>query len=63
MYDCQDSKLHPGSVEKVVHLRAIVEGLKLVLGVLKRLAAEGEKSSLRNNVDRAAISHFCFDRR
>jgi len=36
-----------GEVAKVVQLRAIVEGLKLGSGVLERLAAEGEKSSLR----------------
>ncbi|KAL0580634.1 RuvB ATP-dependent DNA helicase pontin [Marasmius crinis-equi] len=34
-------------VARVVHLRANVEGLKLSDGVLDRLAAEGEKSSLR----------------
>ncbi|KAF9457397.1 RuvB-like helicase 1 [Collybia nuda] len=34
-------------VGKVVHLRSIVEGLKLGSGVLERLAAEGENSSLR----------------
>jgi RuvB-like protein 1 (pontin 52) len=34
-------------VGKVVHLRSIVEGLRLGSGVLERLAAEGEKSSLR----------------
>ena len=36
-----------GEVGKVVQLRALVEGLKLGPGVLDRLAAEGEKSSLR----------------
>jgi RuvB-like protein 1 len=36
-----------GEVGKVVQLRALVEGLKLGPGVLERLAAEGEKSSLR----------------
>jgi RuvB-like protein 1 (pontin 52) len=36
-----------GEVGKVVQLRALVEGLKLGSGVLDRLAAEGEKSSLR----------------
>lgn len=35
-------------VGKVVQLRAVVEGLKLGPGVLERLAAEGEKSSLRS---------------
>ena len=34
-------------VSKVVQLRAHVEGLKLGPGVLDKLAAEGEKSSLR----------------
>ncbi|KAG6915194.1 RuvB ATP-dependent DNA helicase pontin [Tephrocybe rancida] len=34
-------------VGKVVQLRAIVEGLKLGTGVLEKLAAEGEKTSLR----------------
>jgi len=34
-------------VAKVVQLRAITEGLKLGEGVIDRLAAEGEKSSLR----------------
>ncbi|KAF8234252.1 RuvB-like helicase 1 [Tricholoma matsutake] len=34
-------------VGKVVQLRAVVEGLRLGPGVLERLAAEGEKSSLR----------------
>jgi RuvB-like protein 1 len=34
-------------VGKVVHLRATVEGLKLGEGLIDRLAAEGEKSSLR----------------
>lgn len=34
-------------VGKVVQLRATVEGLKLGEGVIARLAAEGEKSSLR----------------
>lgn len=35
-------------VAKVVQLRANVEGLKLSSGVLEKLAAEGEKSSLRS---------------
>jgi RuvB-like protein 1 (pontin 52) len=35
-------------VGKVVQLRANVEGLKLGTGVIERLAAEGEKSSLRH---------------
>lgn len=34
-------------VAKVVQLRANTEGLKLGDGVIDRLAAEGEKSSLR----------------
>lgn len=34
-------------VGKVVHLRAIVEGLKLGPEVLEKLAAEGERTSLR----------------
>ena len=34
-------------VAKVVQLRANTEGLKLGEGVVDRLAAEGEKSSLR----------------
>jgi RuvB-like protein 1 len=34
-------------VSRVVQLRANVEGLKLSPGVLERLSAEGEKSSLR----------------
>jgi len=34
-------------IGKVVQLRATVEGLKLGEGVADRLAAEGEKSSLR----------------
>ncbi|KAG6884902.1 RuvB ATP-dependent DNA helicase pontin [Termitomyces sp. T159_Od127] len=34
-------------VGKVVNLRAIVEGLKLGPGVLEKLAAEGERTSLR----------------
>jgi RuvB-like protein 1 len=34
-------------VGKVVQLRANIEGLKLGTGVLEKLAAEGEKSSLR----------------
>lgn len=34
-------------IGKVVQLRANIEGLKLGSGVLERLAAEGEKSSLR----------------
>lgn len=34
-------------VGKVVQLRATVEGLKVVEGVIDQLAAEGEKSSLR----------------
>ena len=34
-------------VGKVVQLRALIEGLKLGPSVLDRLAAEGEKSSLR----------------
>ncbi|KAI0297485.1 RuvB-like helicase 1 [Multifurca ochricompacta] len=34
-------------VAKVVQLRANIEGLKLAEGVIDRLAAEGEKSSLR----------------
>ena len=34
-------------VGRVVQLRADVEGLKLSPGVLQRLAAEGEKTSLR----------------
>lgn len=34
-------------VAKVVQLRANTEGLKLGEGVIDRLAAEGEKSSLR----------------
>jgi RuvB-like protein 1 (pontin 52) len=34
-------------VAKVVQLCAITEGLKLGEGVIDRLAAEGEKSSLR----------------
>lgn len=47
-------------VGKVVHLRSIVEGLKLGSGVLERLAAEGEKSSLRFRV--FAISPFTSDK-
>ena len=34
-------------VGKVVQLRAAVEGLQLGTGVLERLAAEGERGSLR----------------
>jgi RuvB-like protein 1 (pontin 52) len=34
-------------VGKVVQLRANIEGLRLGNGVLDRLAAEGEKASLR----------------
>lgn len=34
-------------VAKVVQLRANIEGIKLAPGVLDKLAADGEKSSLR----------------
>jgi RuvB-like protein 1 (pontin 52) len=34
-------------IAKVLQLRANVEGLKMGAGVLEKLAAEGEKSSLR----------------
>lgn len=37
-------------IGKVIQLRATVEGLRLGEGVLDRLAAEGEKSSLRYEV-------------
>jgi len=37
-------------VGKVIQLRATVEGLKLGKDVMDRLAAEGEKSSLRYGV-------------
>ena len=45
-------------VGKVVQLRATVEGLKLDKGVIDRLAAEGEKSSLRYGVCLALKSVF-----
>ena len=35
-------------ISKVVQLRANVEGLKLGSGVLERLAAEGERGSMRS---------------
>lgn len=34
-------------VGKVVQVRATIEGLKLGVGVIDRLAVEGDKSSLR----------------
>jgi RuvB-like protein 1 (pontin 52) len=46
-------------VGKVVHLRANIEGLKLGGGVLERLAAEGEKSSLRYISRRSSHLRLC----
>jgi DNA helicase TIP49 (TBP-interacting protein) len=49
-------------IEKVVNLRATVEGLKLGPGVLDQLGAIGEKTSLRfvprRNKDRTTSPHL-----
>jgi RuvB-like protein 1 (pontin 52) len=49
-------------IGKVIQLRATVEGLKLGEGVTDRLAAEGERSSLRYGACLAfdCAHSFCF---
>jgi len=49
-------------VGKVVQLRANVEGLKLGNGVIERLAAEGEKSSLRYDFQLRHLLHCRYSR-
>jgi hypothetical protein len=51
LYRCLIVKTDPynqDQIAKVLQLRANVEGLKLGQGVLDRLSAEGEKTSLRS---------------
>ncbi len=57
-------------VGKVVQLRAGVEGLKLGPGVVEKLAAEGEKSSLRYvilsfsvHLPRFGYMHLCVPKK
>ena len=47
MYDREDGQVYTRRSRNTVQLRASVERLKLGEGVTYRLAAEGDKSSLR----------------